>query len=375
MHILPSLEVGGMENGVINIANNIDRNVFSVSICCIERLGQMRERLRKDISVFCLNQKPGKSFVLPFKISALLKSERIDIVHTHNNYSGFYGLAGAILAGIPTKVHGEHGVNITNNLVQHVIERLIGKFTHLTINVSEDISQILITKYSFPLDKVKTIINGVDTRRFHKKDKRDESTCKMRELHLDERSFVLGTVGRLCEFKNHKLLIKAMRILAKRNDDVVLILVGNGPLYSPLTAAAQDLIDKKKVVFAGVRTDIEDIYQCFDLLILPSNEGEGTSNVILEAMAVGVPVIASNTLGNRKIVRHKFNGLLFEPDDVKDLKEKIIEVLSDEKLRDILSQNAWRTVYEHHGLEAMVREYENEYLRLYQSRRTDNGLL
>ena len=165
-HVVSSLDVGGMENGVVNLCNGHDLSIIEPMICCLKRLGPMAERLRPEVRVVCLGFPEGKGMFRPLLLSRLFLKERPDIVHTHGWGGGAWdGIIGARLAKIPVIVNGEHGTLFTR-WHQIVLQKLLARWCDSIFSVSAALKKKVIETLRLPGEKITVITNGVDLERF-----------------------------------------------------------------------------------------------------------------------------------------------------------------------------------------------------------------
>lgn len=362
LHLLPTLGVGGMENGVVNLANNIDLSMFSTSICCVLSSGAMADRIRiGQARVMTLGQKAGKAFVLPLKLAYIYKKERADIIHTHNYYAGLYGIPAAKLLGIPV-VHGLHGLDYdasTGAVINAKKEGMVCRMADRLSCVSASLEKTATRDFGVDPDKVSLVVNGVDFKSFSV---RHQGPAARDELGIEPDSLVIGSVGRLHYQKNYKLLLRAFAEL-RGYGGLKLILVGDGEERVRLSALAKDLGIHQHVVFAGQRGDIPKMLSVMDIFVLPSFL-EGMSNTILEAMCAGLPVVASATGGNPELVEDRMSGLLFESDSLDALTSRLKELITNPGLRSELGSRALNAALGRFSIKAMVERYERLYFEL-----------
>ena len=361
MHLLPNLNVGGMENGVVNLANHINREKFSISICCLNTEGPLKARLTRTTKVFDMAQEPGKAFNLAFQLARLFKREKVDIVHTHNSYSAVYGIPAARLVGTPVVIHGEHGtIDFLQGYRRH-LKKFVCSLSHRITTVSECIKDDVEKLWEVPPSRISVLPNGVDCTKFYRY---ATTSYKMNDPDDLTNEIILGSVGRLSDQKNYPLLLEAMKAAIQRKPNLRLWLVGNGPLRAELTARASELGISGHVDFLGERTDVPDLLNKMDMFVLPSYTGEGMANCILEAMAVGLPVIASDIAGNLEIVQDHKTGLLFPSKNLPELVDRIVTMSGDPAMREKMGSAAMDRIRESFSMQRMVDRYEQLYARL-----------
>lgn len=356
MHLIHQLGAGGAENGIINLANTIDRETFDMAICSIAGHGARSTHLATDVDFFALNKKQGNDPRLPFRLRALFRSWKPDIVHTHAWGTLFEGFVGAKMARVPVLVHGEHGT-IEDKPLNRFVQRNLWKWFDAVLSVSEVHRTTLSRTIGFPEDRIQVLKNGVDADVF--------SPMPCPNVFGLEGRFVVGTIGRLVPIKNQALLIKAVARARAECPDIALVIVGDGPLRQDLQTLASDLGLTDAITFAGQRFDMPEVYNSLDLFVLPSLS-EGMSNTILEAMSCQLPVLATNVGGNPELIRHRVTGMLTESNDALQMAETISLLRSDQGLRENISRQARQAILANCSLDRMVSKYQDFYHHLAQ---------
>lgn len=366
MHIVLSMGYGGLEQIVAKLIKKADVNKFESMVCCLDRSGPLLEELKKDnIKTYVLGNRRGPlDLRLLVKITTLLRKEKIDIVHSHSGCI-FYGAVAGILANVNGIIHTDHGRLIPDRKGLIIEDRLSSFFLNKFIGVSEDLTKYLKNTVGIKEEKLLTIINGVDTDIFHpingtyKKEIR-----KIFGIVSDEK--VIGTVCRLEPVKNICLLINCMKHIIKEIPACKLIIVGDGREKEKLIKLTDELNLTKSIKFLGERSDIEKVMRLFDIFVLPSLS-EGTSMTILEAMASGLPVIASEVGGNAKLIKDGENGFLFPLNEPNLLIQKIIDLLTDNEKLKTMGLQSRKIAEESFSFDRMKESYENLYLSISQN--------
>lgn len=362
LHILHSLQIGGLENGVVNLINNLNDNRFEHAICCIDTSGPTAEKLGKPVEIFSLDKGKKRDYLLPFKIAKVIKKIQPDIVHTRN-WSAIDGVIGAKLVGIKFVVHGEHGREAADptgaNIVRKKVRKVLNPWISRFITVSAELKNWLVYDIGIPEKKVMQIINGVDTNRFMPP---QEKKLAKKEAGFNPDTHIIGIVGRLDPVKDHETLFRAFSILRneKNRETLKILVVGTGHMEKMLRGIAEDLNISENVVFAGDTKDVQRFYRCMDVYVLPSI-AEGISNTILEAMSSGLPVIATRTGGSPELVDEGMTGFLFTPGDCKELAGRISFYCDNFSALMEHGFNARIRAEEKFSLSRMIKEYERLY--------------
>lgn len=365
-HIIYRLGVGGMENGLVNLINAMPRERYRHVIICLESYSDFKQRLRRDdVEVIALNKRAGNDLGLYWRLYKTLRRLRPAIVHTRNLAAlEMQGIA--CLARIGARVHGEHGRDMVDlhglNRKYNALRKLMRLCVHRYIAVSRDLAGWLERTVEVKPTRISQIYNGVNSERFHPR--RDARASIGRPNFLAEDAFVVGSVGRMAEVKDYPTLVEAF--LAARETDAELarrlrlVIVGDGParmqcLHMLETAGASDA-----AWLPGERNDIPDIVRALDLFVLPSL-GEGIANTILEAMASGLPVVATRVGGNPELVDESATGFLVPCSDVPAMRDAIVRYARDTTLARAHGHAARQKIESFFSMDAMVHGYLGVY--------------
>ncbi|CAB1063583.1 hypothetical protein D1BOALGB6SA_8366 [Olavius sp. associated proteobacterium Delta 1] len=296
----------------------------------------------------------------------ILKTEKPDVVHTHTSKAGILGRMAAKIARIPLIVHTPHGHVFFGHfgpILSRVflgVERLFGILTDRVIALSDGERSDYLDRNVYPEDKLVQIHSGVDIEKF--KQSPVSAVEKKRSLGLDQNGLVVGFCGWLLPIKGPMHLLKAMDEIWHDYEDIVLVFIGKGDLDVDLRTAALKSSANGRVNFLGWRDDVDEIMPIFDIFVLPSlNEGMG--RVLVEAMAAGKPVVASNVGGIPDLVQHDYNGLLVAPGDEKALAAGIKQLINDPNKIKVMGQRGTELCNQF-SAEAMIRKIDHLYEQL-----------
>jgi sugar transferase (PEP-CTERM/EpsH1 system associated) len=350
----------------VNLIRHSDPDRFRHDVCCTTVTGPLAARLPQGRSeVFELHKRPGHDWGVFPRLRRLLRARRPHIVHTRN-WSTVDLVAAARWAAVPAVVHGEHGWDAGDvrgtRWKANLLRRALAPLTDRWVAVSEDIHRWLAAEVRIPDWKIVTIRNGVDTDRFRPRD-----GSRPARAPGDPEPLVLGTVGRLDPVKAQRDLLAALARLAPRHPGLRLELVGDGPLRDALAAEARERGIADRVRFRGEVARPEDAYAAFDVFALPSLN-EGISNTILEAMASGLPVVATRVGGNPELVVEGATGTLVSPEDPAELAGAIERYLDDPALRRAHATAGRERAERDFSIRTMVRRYEDLYASLFDRR-------
>jgi sugar transferase (PEP-CTERM/EpsH1 system associated) len=366
IHVLHHLVIGGMENGLVNLINHLPHSLWRHRVLCIEDFSEFRDRVRRDdVEVVALRRSQIGTWALRRRLFDECRRHRPAIVHARG-LSGLDALPSAWLANVPVILHSEHGWNVDDleggKRRPALLRRLHSVFVDRHIVVSRHLGRYLADRVGIDTARVEHICNGVDVSRFVPRG--DAVRASAPEGFWNETSFVVGTVGRLQSVKDQAtLLAAAARLLELRPEldrRLRIVLVGAGPMEAELRARAAALGIDSRTWFAGALSDVPGVLASFDVFVL-SSLMEGISNTLLEAMACGLPIVATAVGGNLELVRDTDTGLLVAPGDVDALARQLVRVATEPGLGSMLGGRARAAALSEFSLEAMVRRYGDLY--------------
>jgi len=357
-HVIYRLDTGGLENGLVNLINRMDRSRFEHAVVCVDRSGPFSARItRPGVRVVELRKRAGFEAGFYRRAWRAFRALRPDLVHTRNT-AGLDAIVPARLAGVGTVLHGEHGrtaedprgTNPRHNLLRRLQAPLVRRFTA----VSTDLADWLVNAVGIAPRKVQVLMNGVDVERF---------APAVVERHtvlpqVPDEAVLVGTVGRLDPVKGHAVLVDAVARLTPRGEvPVHLVIVGEGPERGRLEGQIRDASLAARVHLVGERADIPALLRACDVFCLASL-AEGISNTLLEAMAAALPVVATAVGGNRELVVDGGTGRLIPAGDPLAFAAALDPLVSDPGLRQGWGEAGRRRACDEFSLEAMVRRYE-----------------
>jgi glycosyltransferase involved in cell wall biosynthesis len=360
MHIVPELGVGGLPQVVATLCAMTDRSRFDLSVLCINYVGELGEEIRRGgVPVECVPRREGTNYFSPLDIARTVRSMRPDIVHTHNTQAFVEGSIGARLAGVKRVIHTDHARLFPDKRRYILAERAVSLFAERVVAVSDHTSEDLRKHVRISPSKLLTIPNGIVSSRYQI---RVDRSRKRRELGIAADAPVLGIGARLVEQKAHGVLLQAVQQLKERFPDIVLMICGEGHLEAELRRCAADLGIEENVRFAGVRLDMPELLQIFDVYVLPSY-WEGLPMALLEAMAAGCPVVASAVGGVPTAIVNGENGTTVAAGSVAELAEGVADLLTDPQKRARYIERGRQRFAERFSAERMTKAYESLYDR------------
>ena len=361
-HVIYSLGVGGLENGVVNLINTMPAEKYRHAIICIKNSTEFSLRIqRDDVEIYELNKREGHDWASFVRMYRLLKKLGPTIVHTRNLAAIEYQLP-AFLAGVPHRVHGEHGWDVFdpdgNNKKYQRLRRFLNGVIDKFIPLSRHLESYLCDKVGIPPAKIVRICNGVDTEKFYPAtQKKPLPDCP---LTFSPEFIYIGCVGRMHGVKDQLTLVRAfIRMLEKQpalKDTVRLIIVGDGPIREQALTLLASRDVAELAWLPGQRNDIAAIMRRLDIFVLPSR-AEGISNTILEAMATALPIVATRVGGNPELVDDGETGLLVEKENNEAMADALLDYVADSDKRRRHGQNALKKVQNQYSLQVMVANY------------------
>lgn len=357
-HIVDEITPAGKEMGIVKLIKNLDKERFD---CCIIALNEVRTFgvMNLDhLNIISLNKKPGNDWRIPFKLYRMLKKHQVDIVHTHSWGTLVEGTIGAKLARIPVMIHGEHG-SFPERWYQKQIQRTLWRFSNKLLSVSGELKRRLSETIPFPLNRIEVILNGVNEKMFFPSDMLREQFRN--EFNFSRDDFIVGTIGRFSEVKNHRMLLLAAAELIKQGEVVHIVLVSRGRKERELKDFSRSLGIADFTHFPGFQSNINLILNGFDIFALTSRS-EGCSNVIQEAMFCRKPIIATDVGGNPELIKNGQSGMLVKDNNHLELAEKIRYLKCHPNIREMLGKNARLTALKKFTLKKMIESYENLYM-------------
>ncbi|MEO1037413.1 MAG: TIGR03088 family PEP-CTERM/XrtA system glycosyltransferase [Pseudomonadota bacterium] len=365
VHIVFRFDYGGLENGVVNVVNALHGRAQRHHIIALTEVTSFQERLRDGIDVSALGKQPGRDFGAYRRLYRLLRKLRPTIVHTRNVGTLDCALV-AFAAGVPARIHGEHGWDVADpdgtRAKYRWFRRAFNPFVQQFVTVSQHLADWLVGTVKIRRSKIRHICNGVDVARFTPERVIDIGDAPAWLTDAD--SVVIGSVCRFSPIKDPLNLVNAFIALMnsgeKHVDRCRLVMIGDGPLHAEAVDCVRAAGFSDRVWLPGSRDDVAAILRGFDVFVLGSQR-EGISNTILEAMACALPIIATATGGNVELVDPSRNGTLVPPGDSQALTGAIQRYVADETLRSKHGQGSRTMATSEFSLATMIGNYRELY--------------
>jgi glycosyltransferase involved in cell wall biosynthesis len=373
LHLITSFEIGGTERQAVELLKRLDSDRYDVRLAALRNEGPFYQEIAArfpNVPEFPLSSFYNRNAVRQLlRLRKLMKSNQIDILHAHDFYAGLIGAAAARLAGVRVIACQRH-LKLSDRRMHRWGQRIIQLLAHRILVNSEAIRDYIISKDGVPRRKIVVIKNGIGSAGV--KSTPDSSvTPERREAHdalcaglgLDPKSRLVGTIARLQPVKGHRYLIEAAARVLKREPAAHFIIVGGGPLRDELENQIAALGIEEHVHLLGDRSDVSRLTSSFDLMVLASLH-EGLPNAVMEAMAAGVPVVATDAGGTKELIIDGETGYLVPPADVDALAERITFALTNEATGRLLAARGLEFIKERYSVERMVQSVENLYMEL-----------
>ena len=360
LHLISSSGFFGAENVALNLMNSLKRDENNPHLLCLKNSGKPDpvvhiEAERQGIAsdVITCNKRFDMSAI--GRIRDFINENKIDIVHSHGYKSNLYGMIASRMAHVPivTTLHGWMAEDIKARFYE-TLDRLVIKRMDHVISVSPMINKE-VDELKLDVDKYSFIPNAIDTDKFDPSSEGPD----MRAIFGIDNAIVIGTVGRLGPEKGHLFLLRAFKEISSMVPEARLLMVGGGFLEEMLERETEALGIRDKVEFAGNQYDMVSVYKTMDIFVLPSLM-EGMPMVLLEAMSMELPVIASEVGGIPHVVG-KDDGMLVPPRDIYELRYAMFRLLKDRGLRKKMGGEARKKILRTYSLQSFYNRYINTY--------------
>lgn len=371
VHLIYRLDFGGLESLLVDCVNRIGPDQFRHAIICLTDYTSFSEKITQPgVEIIALHKRPGLALTLHFRLWKLFRHLKPAILHTYNLATIEYAPA-ARLAGVRVVVHAEHGRDMADmegtNARHNFLRRHLAPFIDRYVTVSKDLQDWLTRVVGIAEHKQQLIINGVDTDRFAPHLSGPGGASPWTAQHV-----VIGTVGQIRNIKNHAGLIRTFQLMLQQypayRNTLRLTIIGAGSLLPDLKQQVRDAGLQNLVWLPGARPDIATIMSGFTVFTLPSL-AEGTPVALLEAMACGLPVVASRVGGIPEVISDNCNGTLVDAGNEAALAAAIMNYLVNPELAQQHGNAARARVEEAYSQTHMIESYTRLYRELCHERK------
>ena len=362
-HVIDSLGLGGAQRQLVELVKALPKDRYEVSIISLsdEKREFEAELAAHGIHFTVLTHRGAWSWRTLGQVLKLIREARPDIVHTWLFTAGLYGRIAAKLAGVRLVVHAVRSIEPDKPGLYVVADRVLRWTTSAYVANAEAVGHVLLRRERVRKEAIAVCYNGVDLLRFTPE---THNGALRKELNWSAEELIVGMVGRLEPVKDHGTFLRAAKLVIEKQPSVKFLCVGSGPLRAGLETLIRGLGIESNIRMIEKRSAAAAI-SAMDVVVVPSIY-EGCSNVILEAMAMGKPVIASQVGGNPELVQGGSTGMLFPVGDARALAAAIFALAKDEESRRRMSEAALVLVRKHFTLGAMVVRTEAVYQNLMQ---------
>lgn len=358
LHVVPNLNIGGIQDLVLNILKYNDYNEFNLYLICVVEKGDLySEAILTRAKVLYLGHH-SKNPLSIYKIYKFIKENKIKIVHTHGS-SNTYGRMAAIFAGVG-KIYAGHYADIPEKWYKRLADRILIKKTNKVIACASSIKEFLIDNVKLSDNKIKVIPNAIDMGMVDSSFDVD-ILKKKQELSIPLTHKVIGCVARLDPIKGYKYLIESIPQLLELEKNLKVLIVGDGELQSDLKSLVDKLGITSSVLFMGSRRDFVEIIQIMDIYVVSSIH-EGVPLSMLYALATGRPTISTNVAGIPEVITHEKTGVLIEPKSPKRIAEEVLKLLRDREKMEELGENARKYALENFSSHKLIKRVEELYM-------------
>jgi glycosyltransferase involved in cell wall biosynthesis len=343
LYVFAALPVGGAEEVLVTEVEGLDPTRFDPRICVLSEIGPVGKLLEsRGFPVKALQRMKSHRFD-PWIIRdlyRLIKTEKVEVVHTHLYDGNKYGRLAAGLARVPCLISHYHNVYVRRRTKYHLINRALSLLNDRILAVSQAVKESVVRFDRIAPERIEVLYNGIDPSRFEG-DFQDSDVRQ--KFGVKPEDFLIGVVARLEEQKGHIYLFRALTQLLPAFPQIKVLIVGDGSRRSALEFSVREMGLSERVLFVGTRKDIPEILAALDLFIQPSL-WEGFSLAILEALAIGAPVVATAVGGAAEVIRPGIDGLLIPPGEVSSLIATVREVILDPRKYREMGQRGKQTV-------------------------------
>ncbi|MFP5264735.1 MAG: glycosyltransferase [Blastocatellia bacterium] len=362
LHLINSFEIGGTERQAAALLGRLDPERYDIRLAALRNRGPFYKEIEgrfPNVPEFPLTSFYNLNALRQLsRLTALMARERIDILHAHDFYAGIIGGAAGRLAGVQVIACQRH-LKLSDRAIHEWGTRLIHRMAHRILVNSEAIRDHILSRDAAQAGKIVVVKNGISPAA-DPPEARDLHDRVCRELELDVDSRLVGMVARLQPVKGHRFFLEAAARVIDKEPKARFVLVGDGPLKSDIEGQAANLGLQGRVRLLGDRPDAARLAASFDLLVLSSLH-EGLPNAVMEAMAAGVPVVATTVGGTKELIVDGETGYLVPPADSDALSERIAFALANTADRRRVAEAARRFIGAEFGMGRMVESVEKLY--------------
>jgi len=384
LHPITRLIVGGAQENTIFTAALLDKTKFQVDILSGVQTGSegslIEEANEQGINLLFINElvreiSPLKDVTALIKLYIAMRNNRYNIVHTHSSKAGILGRLAAKMAGIPVIVHTIHGWSFHDYLPSYqkhlfiYLEKIAAKFSDALVFVSEADLETGLKNGIGKKSQYRLIRSAIPRIQFNNLEKNKEINRK--KLGIPDNVLVIGNVGRLSDQKNPIEWIQIAQKISLEEDNVVFLLVGDGPLRLDVEEEINEFFLSEKFILPGLTRDVLSYFSIIDIFLITSL-WEGLPRTVLEAMAMGIPVVAYKSGGIPEIVSDGITGYLCKAGDIESMVKRSIFLLKNHLLREEMGRKGNLLIRNDFDLQVMIEHISKLYTELLTQKQIDN---
>lgn len=346
---------GGAENVMFNVSTALKSSGFDVVVCgMVDEYPSFEAQLAAlNIKVYRLGLSKKNMLSLPLNLFKIIKAERPDAIISWLWPAVLSGGIIAKLAGVKVRIANLRGPALNKSRLKVYLDRVFLRFYTNVIAVSGGVKDIFIAREKADPAKIEVIPNGLEFKSFNY-----DAVSVRRELGIDKKDFVIGSVGRVYPEKNHKYLVAVAKLLKQKNSDFKIVLVGSGPAEDELRQAIKDAGLVDNFVLVGWQSEVYKYLSVFDVFVLPSKY-EGHPSSILQAWLLKKPVLGANVTGIREVIKDGYNGLLFSLSEPQGLSNILLNLKNMLEFCQKIGENGYNTMKEKYDIKKMYQNYQN----------------
>jgi len=365
MHVVDRLDLGGTEKVVMKLVRGLEPGLFEHYICTLRGAAAATGEWASGVTVLHAGREGAAFQFNVLRLVRVMRAVRPAIVHSRN-WGGIEAVVAARIARVPVAIHSEHGYELamSSGLPFHrrVLRHFVYRIASAVAAVTDELRNYHAAQAWWNPEAITVLYNGVDLQEFSPQPQIRDSVRE--RLGIPKDAIVVGSVGRIVPLKDFATLLKAVEVLVPETPNIYVVLVGSGSEVFRL----QDYVANSpqltgRVVFSGVVEHVADLLNGMDIFVLPTLM-EGMSNTLLEALAVGLPTVATRVGGNPEVVAEGECGYLFAPQDVPELVSQLRTLLRDSRLRTDFGRAARDRALRRFSLDRMLRRYRDLYIDL-----------
>lgn len=366
-YVIENLYFGGGERAFAQIINSLDKNKYKIYVACLSG-GLFAEKIKNSATILPISLRNRFTPLVIWKLARMMKEKDIQVVHSQGARADFFARIAGKIAKVPAVVSTNpmpverFNVGWLRRVIYNILDRFSERFVYRFIVVSEALKHRLIEKHKISPQRIVRIYNGIEIKEYNA-DLKNISNIRD-EFNISPDACLVGAIGRLVLEKGLTYFMQAIRDIVRGDlhiaNKIKFLIVGEGYARRELEYLVRRLDIKEKVIFTGFRKDIKAILQELDILVL-SSILEGHPIILLEAMAMAKPVVATNIEGMNEIVIDGLTGMLVPPKDSHALAEAVVCLLKDNKKAQEMAQAARKMVEEKFDIKDKINQYKQLY--------------